>query len=105
MSLRHVSLMRYMVQAFLFCLRERRAENLMEFVIGFMAVWRIMLLVAGGMSAVLVFLLVVATAAFLLGGMFDGCTSAIARRWVKKDYQPKSRLGRIILENHKRLGS
>lgn len=76
----------------------------MEFAIGFMAVWRIALLVAGGVSAILVFLLAVAAAVFLLGGVFDISTSAMAKHWVKTGRQPKNKLGRVILENHKRLG-
>lgn len=76
-----------------------------EFTIGFMTVWRIVLLVAGGASAILVFLLAVVTAALVLGYAFDVCTGAMAKRWVKTGHQPKNKLGRIILENHKRLGT
>lgn len=76
-----------------------------EFTIGFMTVWRIVLLVAGGASAILAFLLTVLTAALILGSVFDVCTGAMAMRWVKTGHQPKNKLGRIILENHKRLGA
>lgn len=76
-----------------------------EFTIGFVTVWRIVLLVAGGVFAILVFLLAVLMAALILGYVFDVCTGAMAKRWVKTGRQPKNKLGRIILENHKRLGT
>lgn len=98
--------MRYMVQAFCFAKnREGSVKELAEFTIGFMTVWRIVLLAAGGVSAVLVFLLAVVTAALILGSIFDSCTGAMAKHWIKTGHQPKNRLGRIILENHKRLGA
>lgn len=76
-----------------------------EFTLGFVTVWRIVLLIAGGVSAILAALAVVITAALILGSMFDICTGAMANRWIKTGHQPKNKLGRIILENHKRLGA
>lgn len=75
-----------------------------EFTMGFLSVWRIVLLAAGGASAILVFLLAVLAAAIFLGAVFDFCTRAMAKRWEKTGHEPRGRLGRIILDNHRRLG-
>lgn len=36
----------------------------------------------------------------ILAELFDGITSAMARRWHRKGRQPKSRIGRVIYGSH-----
>lgn len=74
-----------------------------DFALGFEIVGRIALRVGGGITAVTVFLATVLLAACLAGFAFDTITGAMARHWIKTGYRPRGRLGRIILENHKRL--
>lgn len=75
-----------------------------DFAVGFEVVSRFLLKVGGGAVAVSLFAAAVLIFLCVAGAMFDLVTSALARRWERDGYTPRNRLGRIILENHKRLG-
>lgn len=72
--------------------------------LGFEIVGQILLRVAGGTAAVIVFLAAVLLVFCIAGALFDWVTNAMAKHWEKKGYKPRGKLERIILENHKRLG-
>lgn len=68
-----------------------------EFVLGFTAVMRLILLIGGGAAAVVLALLAVLAAVGIFSVIFDGVTALIARRWKRRCHEPRGRLGRIIL--------
>lgn len=75
-----------------------------EFIMGFETIGGILLRIAGGMSAIVLFLLALLLILCICGKLFDWYTAALARRWKKKGYFPRNKLERIILDNPKRLG-
>lgn len=77
---------------------------MLDFKIGFNAVGHVLLRVAGGGAALLLFLAALLLTVYIAGAVFDWITRGTAKRWAKSGYVPGSRLGRIILENYKRLG-
>lgn len=72
------------------------------FTTGFQSIAQLLLLLAGGLSAALLFLAATALAVILAGSAFDLVTRAAAKRWERKGKQPRGRLGRIILEHYRR---
>lgn len=68
------------------------------FVTGFTATLYVLLLITGGVAAVLV--VVAATAAFLYlaFAVFDWVTDRIARHWAKAKRRPSGKLAKIILD-------
>ena len=68
-----------------------------EFIAGFIATGEFLMLIAGGISAVLVFLMAVVMILFIAGAAFDSATEVLAKRWEKADREPKHWLGKIIM--------
>lgn len=68
-----------------------------DFMLGFTAVTRVISVVCGGAAAVFVFVLSVLVCYLALCAIFDIATSLIAARWKRRGYEPKGRLGKIIL--------
>ena len=72
------------------------------FMTGFQSITQLLLLLTGGLSAVLLFLAVAALAMIFAGWAFDLVTQAAATRWERKGRQPRGKLGRIILDHYRR---
>lgn len=72
------------------------------FTTGFQSIAQLLLLLTGGLTAVLLFLTAVVLAVILSGWVFDLLTRATAKRWEHKGRQPRGKLGRIILEHYRR---
>lgn len=72
------------------------------FTTGFQSIGRLLLLLTGGLSAVLAFIAAVALAAIFAGWTFDLVTQAAAKRWERKGKQPRGKLGRIIQDHYRR---
>lgn len=67
-----------------------------KFIAGFSATGEFLMLIAGGITAVMVFLVAVALILSLAGVVFDRATEAIAKRWERTGKPPKHWLGQII---------
>ena len=67
-----------------------------QFVTAFLVTARVLAMVMGGASAVVLACLGVLTVILLADAAFDFVTSALANRWAKNGKKPRSRLGRII---------
>lgn len=72
------------------------------FTMGFQSIAQLLLLLTGGLTALLLFLAAAALAVILTGWAFDFLTRATAKRWEHKGRQPRGKLGRIILEHYRR---
>lgn len=77
-------------------------KTMASFATGFQTVVRFLLMISGGLAAVLLYLAVVILFVGLAGMVFDRVTQAMANRWKQKGRQPKGKLGRIILAHHSR---
>lgn len=75
-----------------------------EFLIGFEYTWRVLLRIAGGGAAVGLLVLAVLVVVVAAAVTFDLVTSRLAKRWEKKNHQPRNKLERIILESSRRMG-
>lgn len=71
-----------------------------NFIFGFHAVARLLALVAGGLSALLLFALTLALIWGIAGIVFDRVTRAIAGHWIRSGKHPTSKFARILLEHH-----
>lgn len=72
------------------------------FTTGFQSIAQLLLLLTGGLTAVLLFLAAAALAVIFAGWIFDQVTQAAAKHWERKGEQPRSKLGRIILDHYRR---
>lgn len=71
-----------------------------NFVSGFHAVARLLAMVAGGLSALLLFALAVVLIIGIAGTLFDRITRVIAGRWIRSGKHPAGKLAQILLEYH-----
>lgn len=71
-----------------------------NFIFGFHAVVRILATFGGGLSALLLFTLIVALIWGIAGIVFDRVTRAIAGYWIRSGKHPTSKFARILLEHH-----
>lgn len=71
-----------------------------NFIFGFHAVSQLLALVAGGLSALLLFALAAVLIFGIAGIIFDQVTRAVARRWIRSGKHPTSKFARILLEHH-----
>lgn len=67
------------------------------FTAGFAAVARILLLIAGGISAILVAAMAVTVLLAIGAWVFDRVTTAMVRRWRRLKKQPRGRLAAILM--------
>ena len=73
-----------------------------NFTVAFLGTGRVLLTVAGGLSAVLLAAAALLGAALGMSAAFDWFTRAAARRWDRKQRKPDGKIGRAIYANGKR---
>lgn len=67
------------------------------FTTGFATVARILLLIAGGISAILVAAMAVTVLLAIGAWVFDRVTTAMVQRWRRLEKQPRGRLAAILM--------
>lgn len=67
------------------------------YLLGFSAVARVLLVIAGALSALLMAGMIVGIVLALGAWAFDRVTGALARRWKRKGKKPKGRMAAIVM--------
>lgn len=67
------------------------------YLMGFDAVARVLLVIAGALSALLLAGMIAGIVLTIGAFAFDRATAALARRWKRKGKKPKGRIGAIVM--------
>lgn len=67
------------------------------YLMGFDAVARVLLVIAGALSALLLAGMIAGIVLVFGSWAFDRATTALARRWKRKGKKPKGRIGAIVM--------
>ena len=67
------------------------------YLMGFDAVARVLLVIAGALSALLLAGMIMGIVLMIGSFAFDQITAALARRWKRKGKKPKGRIGAIVM--------
>lgn len=69
-----------------------------EFLTGWQLTLRLLLYLAGGLSAVLLCVVAIIALFLLLNAVFDRYTTYLSRRWHKRGKPPRGRIAKIIYD-------
>lgn len=69
------------------------------YLMGFDAAARVLLVIAGALSALLLAGMIMGIVLAIGSWAFDRATAALARRWKRKGKKPKGRIGAIVMDS------